>query len=267
MKKIVIFVLISIFLTFTLTSCDEFYSKSLGKDYTRTYDPAKIDVKAGNVNEWIEACIGNPGLAEVVGEKIANELGRLPPESDEKAILLAGGIEIALEASGLGVLLITNALDALSDIDQLTVDSVQDILKKIEGGFNNKASVILADMINACLKSGQNNGEIPRFEDAFAEIASPADIAESCLVLILGLIHEKGETLESVGDDWNDIVSLTEGLTINGSPPRVMVNSPPAPSPTALALAACLNLIADAPNSKFRDNPLTDEINNAFFDH
>ena len=259
MKKLRIPALAAV--VFFFLSCDNFYRGSFGS--FRNYDSSNINVSAANVDEWIDHAVGNPQLAAAVVEKIIEEMEKLPPNSPEKAKLLEGGIILAVESSRLGEIIITRAAELLGDLDDdHDSKTVENILHNIQMDFDasggKRAADSIAHMINMCLRgSPALNGGIPRFEEVYARSARPGDAAEAILVLVLGELN--GNSV----DDWNDIQSVADGLTIANN--RIQVDTGRGnPSPSSLALAAYLNLIADDPD-KFGDNPLTETIYDAFF--
>lgn len=259
MKKAAIIGLIAVILTFS--SCDDFFRSSWGK--SRTYDASKINVNADNIDEWVAAATGNPELADAIAEAILQKLKGSTNER-EKAKLLEGGIKIAVESSGLGESLLARGAELLANADDLDEDTVTKLLDKIMDDFLSNGGVQSADYIAEMLEESISTSTLsyPHFSDEYANAAQAGDIAEAILVLILGEAGRNGVSLDDP-ENWSELGSLTDGLNISGgSPPHVVIDG--SPSPTALALAAYLNLISDQ-SDRLLDNPLTNAIYEAFF--
>jgi len=269
MKKIAILAVVALVLTFS--SCDEFFSSTLGS--SRSYDPAKINVNAGNIDDWVKACIGNKKLAAAVSEAIIRELGKLPDGSPAKAALLAGGIKIAAESSGFGESVLARAAELLGKGSDFTPESMTELFALIQADFKANGGSKAADNIAAMAKAGMSGtgpGGTPKLDPAYAANATPSDVAQAIMVLVMG---EMGDT--GVGDgNWSDLdsneiyigIGLADGLGIDEGTKKVIVTGTGdgAPSANALALAAYLNLLSDQ-NGLSGDNSLNSALYEAFF--
>ena len=279
MKKTVCYALIALILVLSFTACDEFFSNSWGT--TRDYDPEKIDLNAANVSQWVDQAIGNPDLADAILKKIKQEMKKQPKESKDWQKLQQAGIKLAVESSGLGEAIVSNALDALSKLDketELDETLVKDILSGIQDDFNSSGGVNaaenLADIVIASLDGSFQDGDPPKFSEAFAESADPSDVAEAILVLVLGILGDEGKSVTDDDLNWNDVEDLAKGLAFDNhtdpTHPHIVIdtstNDGNLPDDKTLALAAYLNLIVDHPD-KFGDNPLTETIRDAFFNN
>ena len=256
MKKFTAIFFAAVIFALIFTSCDDFFSKSFGKP--RKYDVSKIDLNAGNVDKWIDLAVGNPELADALTEKIKQELKHA--KGKDKAILMDAGVKLAVESSGLGESILSNAADLLgnlTDSDGKDLDEVMtDLIKKIRNDFNSKGGKKAANNITAIVSSdisGTGNGEAPQFGDGYKNTVSPGDVAEAVMVLALA---ELGN--DSI-DDWSDLDRLDLKYE-QGVGFVVIVGSP---SPNQITIAAYLNLILNG-GSKFDDNPLTSAFKDAF---
>ncbi|MDR2783493.1 MAG: hypothetical protein LBB48_06585 [Treponema sp.] len=123
---------------FAFVSCDGFFSTTWGSP--RDYDPSKIDVNAGNVDQWIAEAAGNPKLAKAIADKIKAELanathGTLTPD---QLNLQNAGVKLAIEASGLGTALINSASSVISELssgDGPNGETIRDLLEDIQSDF------------------------------------------------------------------------------------------------------------------------------------
>ncbi|MCL2473278.1 MAG: hypothetical protein FWF26_06330 [Treponema sp.] len=246
MRKVALLAICAVILS--LSSCDEFFSNSLGT--FRTYDPAKIDVNAGNINDWIRASIGNQKLAQAVSEAILRKLANLPPGSPERAALLAGGIRIAIESSGISESILSRCAELLGKGDDITQDTVQDLLAKIQGDFNSNGGPQAADKI-AQMVGESISGNPPQFDPAYADNVEAGDVAQAIMILVLGQLGD------STTDNWDDLNFLDSGLSSDGQ--HISYGGE---DPNVKALAAYLNLISGNPE-KFGDNSLTGSISDA----
>jgi len=252
-KKTVFLAFLVFILTFT--SCDDFFSSSWGT--SREYDPSNINVNAGNVDQWIKTAVGNPALAEAITEKIIQELENV--SGPDKVVLMQAGIKLAVESSGLGILILINAADLLGNFDKNDTEALTDILDKIQEGFNSGGGPNAANNLATIACSGIiiDNDGVPVFEPEFANSVSPGDVAEAIMVLVLG------ELSSGSIEDWSELDSY--GLSKDGTDENPKITVDPDATPGQIALAAYLNLIADSDNSAFNDNPLTQTIREAFF--
>jgi len=245
-------------LAFALSSCnntslDEFFSTSLAKP--QTYDASKIKVTAGNVDDLIRSARGNPALATAITQKIIDDLTNNRVSASDKPKLVEAGMKLAVQSSGFGSSIVTQAAGALGDFNNIADGSVPDILKSISADFNSGSrGPSAADNLSTIAGfeiTGKNEGAAPHFGDVYANNAKPGDVAEAIMILTLA---ELGPDI----DDWDNPSKL--GLNVSGG--NVTVTDP-HPSSNQIALAAYLNLIADDDN-KYSGNPLTSTIKSAF---
>ena len=260
MKKIALLALITVILTFT--SCDNFFSNSWGKQ--RSYDSKNIDVNADNVDEWIEAAKGNPELADAVTEAIINELEKMGnTDNPEAAKLFEGGVNLAVESSGLGESILTEGAKLLGDIDDFDEDTFTDLLGKIQDDFNSGGGPGAAEKIGKLVDTVvEDKDGAPKFNDTYTEMAEPGDIVETILVLIMGELYDMGISIDDI-DSWSSLEEIADGRLMLevGPPPEIQVG--PEASLTDVALAAYLNLIAE--NHDKYDNPMIYTIWEGFF--
>jgi hypothetical protein len=250
MKKLSCCILVILF--FSFSSCDDFFSHSLGKP--QKYDLSKMDVNAENVDKWLESARGNPELTAALLVKIKQELGST--DGPEKAKLMEAGIKLAVQSSGLGMIIINQASDAMGNPDDVNEDTLMDLLNGIRNDFNSnggaKAAEDLSEIAGMDIEA-QQEGSVPQFGDDYKEAADPDDVAEAILVLALG---ELGP--DPVIDDWSNTTEL--GLDITDGYVTITDSDP---SPNQVVLAAYLNMLAEG-DPKFDENPLTSVIKDAF---
>jgi len=248
-------------LVFTISSCnntslDEFFSTSLAKP--QAYDASKINVTAGNVDDLVKSARGNPALAEAITQKIIDDLRNNRISETDKPKLMEAAMKLAVQSSGLGTSIITQASSALGDLNNLTDGSVPDILRSISADFNSgsRGSNAAANLstITYFDITGKGKDEAPQFGSGYANNAKPGDVAEAIMILTLA---ELGSDI----DDWDNPSAL--GLYVAPGSGIVTVTED-SPSPNQVALAAYLNLIAADKNKNFSDNPLTSTIQKAF---
>jgi hypothetical protein len=244
-------------------SCDDFYSATWGT--AREYDPSKISVNAGNVDEWVEKAAGNPELADAVTEAIKDELKNGNLNTGDKAKLQDAGVALAVEASGIGETILEKAADTLGsgistaeDLSKLLAD-VQSDFEKNKGG---KAASDIADIISGSLEQpsyGQDG--VPKLTGAYVNAADSADVGQAVAVLTLALVGKATSAATDMSAvELSDLAAY--GVYINtDKEAAVMVANP---SPEAVTLAAYLNLIADDTTGKYSNNPLTATIAIAF---
>jgi len=273
-KKTVFFAALAIFaLTLSFTACDDFFTDGWGS--SRDYKASNIDVKVGDLDKWIDRVVGNPPLAKLVSEDILNKVTSGSLSSNEKLLYQRAGVKIAVESSGLGVALLSNALDTLADvadkIDDLSESELEallkDILSGIQGDFVKTGGVDAADNIADMVKMDiegldtLSDGDVPMFGDDsyFATIATASEIAKAILVLTLAEVEKSGIDI----DDWEDfsLEDLDIGLRLSNDG---KIETDGSAEPSALVLAAYLNLIASETTGKFNDNFLTKAIKDAF---
>lgn len=273
MKKRVCYALIVFVCVLGLIACDEFFSTTLGSP--RSYDLSKISITPGNAEKWFNLALGNPDLMKALLEKYPQELAKYPLGSPERAELLAAAAKLAVESSGVGKSILTEAMGLIKDLDTKDPDetTIKDILNNIQKNFDNgsgpDAAASLAQMVSSSI-STEGTPPLPKFDGTYADMVDTGDMAGAMLVLVLGAMNEIGATVDTIDTDWNNVVTLSKGLTYvydGGEVPHVALVDPPPPSeepisPVALAMAAYLNLIADSVASG--DNPLTNTIKDAY---
>ncbi|MDR1930412.1 MAG: hypothetical protein LBQ44_07255 [Treponema sp.] len=251
-------------LALIFTSCDSFFSDSWGQ--MRDYDPSKIDLNAGNLDSWIESSIGNPKLAAALAEKIKATV-KNSADSKERAKFQEAGVTLAVEASGIGASILSNAGAALGDIEDLQEEAVMDILKKIQDDFKSggpQAAASLAEIVSVPgTLTGNTQGGTPEFEGNYAGTAKAGDVGQAVLVLALAVFGETGDVeaeIDKLTESGNPAVA---GLQIDSVSGRIKI-ADADPAPEAVALAAYLNLIAEDNTGRFADNPITDALKKAF---
>ena len=259
MKKTIVPILVILTFCFALSSCDDFFSSSFGK--RREYDQSKMNIDAGNIEEWVEKA--DKELAGPASEKTLDVLNNMPSGfSKDKAKLVRGGAKLAVKSTGLGETILNNAVDALTELlgedsEKSEVEVLGEILDKIlddfekNGGAN--AADVLSDIINHAVKedtAGPN--EAPKFEEEFIELLTPTEVAEAILLLVLDRIASIGEIYDN---NWENLLYEVPYLTFNTSPPEVRVLSDAGPND--VALAAYLNLLLDPEFVKGDENIIT----------
>ncbi|MDR1059201.1 MAG: hypothetical protein LBL43_06595 [Treponema sp.] len=255
-----LFLLPALIFVSVFVSCDSFFSESWGSE--RSYDPDKIDLTTSNLDSWIENSIGNPKLAAALTEKIKVKVASMGNGS-ERAKFQEAGVELAIEASGIGTSIVSNAADILGNIDDLDGDqAVKDILKDIQSDFSSggpQAAANLAEIVNVSVDpSSTGNGSVPKFnsDDSYAATAAASDVGEAVLVLSLAVLGDDiAKGVEDLGDGTD-----VAGLQLVNNKIKVTGNA----SSEAIALAAYLNLIVDDTTGKFDNNPVTSAIKEAF---
>ena len=257
MKKAGLPAIIAIFfLALSFTACDDFFSSSWGNP--RAFDAANVNVNSNNVDQWVRAAMGNPALAAAVAERILQELRHAPPGTD-RAKLMQGGIRLAIESSGLGTIILSQAADILGDVDNLDQDSITNMLENIQNNFVAGGGIDAAELLAEILLTDvEIEGNTPRFTEYFVSIASPGDVAEAVMVLALGLVGDDYADIDI--EEWSDPDAL--GIIIDLETNTVTVNE--NADDKQIALAAYLNLIADQAFDA-GGNPLTSAVRDAFF--
>jgi hypothetical protein len=239
----------------TLAACDDFYSTSWGT--VRKYEQSKIKLTQNNLQEWKEKAIGNPDLAAALVEKILSEL---PGKSGaEKAAFQDAGIDLAIEQSGIGALIIDLAGRDLAKIKDAS--GLKSMLGSVQGKFSGGSGKAAAGNIAAIVGTSALTGGTPQFGngDQYASQASPSDVGMAVTVLFLA------EASGGISGDTTLLNKLPH-LTIKatGGKARVSVKSKVNPSPGEIALAAYLNLIASDTTGKYGKNPITSGLKSAF---
>jgi hypothetical protein len=251
-----------------LVSCDSFFSASWGSK--RAYDPDNIHLSINNLESWIEHSIGNPELAAAITKKIIEKVTGADPASADTATFQVAGVSLAVEASGIGELMISTAGDALGDIKDNKDTGIQDILGDIQEEFKSggpQAAANLADIVGVSI-SGKADGSSPTFGNtAYASVAKAGDVSQAVLLLALAVLGDEGdigEKVEQLGE--SDASGGIAGLKLDDTTGKVQIDTSKGEeaSPEAVALAAYLNLIADDTNGKFDSNPITSAIKSAF---
>ena len=159
-----LFGMIILFMLLAFTACDDFYSTTYGTE--RDYDPDKINLTADNLNEWLDAAIGRPKLAKVLSEKIKDMVtgGKLSEKDKQK--FQEAGVKIAIEASGIGIIFLSNVgdvFDAAQDGDpEAVITLITDIIEdfKKAGGpaaARDLAGIVLADPENYFSNAGSGD--------------------------------------------------------------------------------------------------------------
>jgi hypothetical protein len=240
-------------------SCDDFISGSMGTQ--RNYDSSKIDLNAGNVDDWIEKAVGNPELASALTDNIKTQLKETNLNNNERAKLQEAGVTLAVEASGIGANILSNGSGAVSKIEQKGVDGVVELFKDVQGDFksNNglKAAKDISEIVGGSITMTDG---IPEITGQYAENAKPSDVSQAVLVLTLAVLEQ--EHLDANAENLK--VDQLPGLIIDGNG---MVKKDPAfggePSQEALTLAAYLNLINKDPGGKFGSDTVTSRVTDA----
>jgi hypothetical protein len=260
--------------TFVFVSCDDFFSTSWGAP--RAYDSSKIDVNAGNVDQWIAESAGNPELAEALMEKIKADLegaeqGAL---TSEQLALQNAGMKLAIEASGLGTSLISNATSALSDLNNLDnleedqiEETVKNLFKNIQGDFRAHgptAADNLAGIAGYSLTDSLDslaNGGTPQFSQDYRDAVKPADVGMAVVTLALAIIEDKAGDVTGV--DLKDLSEIDIPISIGADGKVSITETDKNPEPEIVVLAAYLNLIAEG-GGGFESNPITSALRDAF---
>jgi hypothetical protein len=249
------------------SACDQFFSTSWGT--ARKYDPSKIKLNAKNVDDWVNTAIGNPELAAALTEKIKDELSGVPqgnPSPDQEKLQEAG-VTLAIEASGIGESILSNASGLISklteenndDLKNTVTELLNDIQSDFRGHNGSTAAENLAAIVGGSLASGSyGNGTTPEFTGLYANKAKPSDVGQAVMVLALSIIEDKGLSVSSV--DLENLDQSSLGITINNGKAEIVGT----PDQKTIVLAAYLNLIAEDKNGKFGKNDITSAIKEAF---
>jgi hypothetical protein len=260
---------LSIFIVvLTLTVCDAFFTTGLGSP--RDYRAENINLSISNLDSWLYRSIGNPPLARQVTVVILSKLDCPDLGSADRALFQRAGIRMSIEASNLGVALLSNALGLLANAADGAGEDEQllkDILSKVQRDFNNNGGQAAAQNITRLVASyfadePFADGHTPKFpgDSYFAQSASASEVAQA--ILLLSLAKLENSDIEDASQ-WDDfcLQSLNAGLNLCPEGRTVIVEGSPAPE--AIVLAAYLNLIAE--DERFEDNFLTSLIRGAFF--
>jgi len=260
-------ILVIFVLGLSFTACDDFFNNGQGSP--RSYKVENIDVTATNIEEWLHRTVGNPDLAHQVNRAIIYKLEILPFNHPDRQVLQRYGVKIAVISSNLGVAILSNAFDILSDLadGDLTEEQMEkmlkDILMGIQDDFRRSGGVSAAESIAKMIMFDVDpRGDYPTFlPGSFAYEASPSEVARTVLVLALATVE--GSDI-GIGD-WQDfnLDQLAIGLSMDTDSNRVVIDGDQ--SDEALVLAAYLNFIIADPSDNFADNFFTDAIRSAFF--
>ena len=252
-KSAFLAILISIAVILNFTACDNFFSNSMGSP--RRYNKANINVNAGNAGQWIERAAGNPDLALAVLESIMDQIGSANPS--DKAVLKQAGVMLAVEASGLGTSILSNA-NALSNLisgEGSNEDAIKELVGKLQGDFNSGHGPNSANML-AQILNPTSGSSAPQFDNNYMQNAQPSEVAQAIIILSLGIMNDIGKT---ASDDFSNLINDIEGIQLqNGK--VTLTNAASPPEPKVLALVAYLNLIA---GNEDWDNPITNGIKDA----
>ncbi|MDR1218795.1 MAG: hypothetical protein LBK73_04210 [Treponema sp.] len=246
-------------------SCDDFFGTSWGAP--RDYDPSNIDVSAGNVDQWIAESAGNPDLAEALMKKIKADLDKSGLSSADRLALQNAGMRLAIEASGLGTSLVSNAtsvLGDLSDFENLDAEKIEETVKNlftdIQSDFRVRgpaAAANLAEIAGHSLKDG--TGGTPEFSQDFAGAAKPADVGMAVVTLAMAVIEDTTGDVSDV--DLRNLSASDIPISVNADGKFIVTDDHAAPE--IVVLGAYLNLIASG-GGEFKDNPITGPIGDAF---
>ena len=252
MKKIP-FLAISAILVFSLcfSSCDGFFGSSWGSN--RKYDASKISLDLGNLDQWVEAAVGNPDLAdaltEVIKEKVKKSNGK------EKGRYQEAGIKVAVESTGVGTSILTNGLDALADLVNEDYESeeklIKDLLSSILDDFNANDGPQAAEDIAEMLEiTTQSLAYVPTLPLDYLEFAKPGDVAQAILILVLAELSNEELELDNLKNYFENI---TSGLSYDEPPFPGKIQADSSASETAVVLAACFNFLIDSDGSIISD--------------
>jgi len=242
---------------FVFTICDAFYSTSWGNP--RSYDPANIDLNADNMDYWLSIAVGNPELAKALAEKL-KDLVQGMPDTAEKAKLQNAGIQLAIEASGLGTTFLGN-IDKVSDLlGDGSVAEREDILLDLIGSFINdvdrSATSDLAEIVQPANPPGFGNP--PHFSAAFKDETSASDVGKAVVLLLVTMVGDMSNS-----EHMENALKGEFGFRVE--PGKAVFYVDPISDHDdyikAQTLGAYLNLITeDPPNGKFSKNPITKSI-------
>jgi hypothetical protein len=234
-----------------LAACDDFFSTSWGT--ARKYDLSKIDLTQDNLREWKEKAIGNPELAAALVEKIISEL---PGKSGvEKAVFQDAGIDLAIEQSGIGALILNLAGKDLAKIKDEA--GVKDMLGLVQSEFSNGDGDAAARNIAAIVQNSISNGGAKFLDsDQYAAQANPSDIGMAIAVLALTLAPD----IKDSNDDMKALLNERPGININNKQVIVEKNA----SQEEVAMAMYLNLIAGDKTGKYTNSPMISGLKSAF---
>ncbi|MCL2232793.1 MAG: hypothetical protein FWB99_06920 [Treponema sp.] len=247
--------------TLSFTACDDFFSSGWGSP--REYSAGNINVTVNNLDRWLDRTVGNPPLARLVSENISAQVA--DPNHPHRQQFQQAGVRMAVESSGLGVALLNNALDIVSDMADASDDELEgmlrDVLSGVQRDFRNSGGSVAAENITSIVYGDiyLASGDVPTFNHGtfarYPNFATPSEVGQAILVLTLALVDEK----EADFYDWDDFDIYDIGLNFYSGNVVVVGTT----SPMLVVLAAYLNLIAHDAN-RFGDNFLTSAISEAF---
>ena len=260
MKKLSI--LLSIILVLTFFACDNIFSTSWGVGFARKFDSSNITVTEDNVDDWVTRGMVNSELAFAVTESIIGKLDEGGLSSSEELALINGGVKLSVEASGIGVSIVTNALglvESLSEIEDWEdgIDMISDILGGIQSDFISNNGELAADnlavIIGHAMDPSPNtlqNGQAPYLDISYSDNANANDVGFAMLVLVLGVIEELPDFDFDFDDEDADFTSIIDefvGFDF-GDDNKIIVTDIDNVSPKMLALAAIVNSIGTSEN-------------------
>ncbi|MDR0313308.1 MAG: hypothetical protein LBI14_06900 [Treponema sp.] len=255
------FLAISVF-SLSFSACDSFFSNSFGKP--REYDLAKINVNAGNIDEWVARSVGNPALAAAVNKKIDSTLKNQPLNAGN-AKLLAGRVKLSSQSVGLGASILSHATSALTDIMDGDESAISKVVNGVLSDFNANggpaAANELAQLLKDCNAINPVIGTVT-FNPNYIAVVEPADAADAILLLVMAEIV--GVTANVNSGNWENLITNITYFGTSGSGATKKVTVATGASPNQIALAAYLNLLTTSPfSSKADENPITSALKSA----
>jgi hypothetical protein len=179
-----------VFLALFPVSCMDVFTNSWGSAFKRDPDKLIPKVTTSNVQELLDASVGDPEFAAVLLKKIADSLKGTAGK--DKAALQDAGLKAAAEASGLAGEFINNAGELLKTD---SVDAVKNSINNILQNLDLNRSISIAEDLRGILDD----------EDAFGySKASDGDLAVAAVVLILADVKESGGTLETYLESFEE---------------------------------------------------------------
>jgi hypothetical protein len=250
-------------LTLLVVSCDSFFASSWGA--MRGYEAGGIDINADNLDEWMLLSLGNPELAFALTEKIKEKVKGASPYSQETLQFQEAGVSLALEASGIGVSIVSNVAASLDELEKGDEKAVKKILTDIQADFKTgggpQAAANLAEIVGVSLNQANPGiGSTPEFIGLYAQAAAPGDVGQAVLVLALAVLGNVPGGISGAVDDLAEGSADIAGLSLQSG--RIVIAGSAVPE--ALVLAAYLNLIAADSSGKFDANPVTKAIKDVF---
>jgi len=279
MKKFLL--VVSLALAFTLVACDEFFNdffnddfftSSLGTDYVREYEVENITVTANNIGNILNAVIGNPEAALAVTESLVANLESIAEEAPEvRAALMDGGVKLSIEASGVGTSVIVNAFTEIENLvsgEGDATESLQDLVESILSDFsenNGAAAAANLALILGVNMDGVEDGQAPALDPNYIAQASPNDIALAVVVLSLAVFEDVVDSIdEGIGDLEGFIEEFAGGIGFETTAEGTFLTVTGETTPEVLALAACLNLLANTTDPRFTEGLITSQLAGLF---